>query len=129
MSGRLALDSNVIIALLRESGDLSPHPFSFDVVVPLTALGELYAGAFMSARREVNVRVIDDFIQGRTILTPDRETARHYGALRARLRGTAPGVAKLNDLWIAALCLQHALPLLTNDRGFDTIEGLTVLHW
>lgn len=35
----------------------------------------------------------------------------------------------MNDLWIAALCLQHALPLLTNDRGFDTIDGLAVIHW
>ena len=37
--------------------------------------------------------------------------------------------SKMNDLWIAALCLQHTLPLLTNDRGFDSIEGLRVIHW
>jgi predicted nucleic acid-binding protein len=38
-------------------------------------------------------------------------------------------MSKLNDLWIAALCLQHDLPLLTNDHGFDHIAGLTVIHW
>jgi len=33
------------------------------------------------------------------------------------------------DVWIAALCIQHDVPLLTNDRGFDTIPELTVIHW
>ena len=37
--------------------------------------------------------------------------------------------SKVNDLWIAALCIQHNLPLLTHDRGFDHIAGLTVVHW
>jgi predicted nucleic acid-binding protein len=35
----------------------------------------------------------------------------------------------VNDLWIAALCIQHSLPLLTNDRGFNGIENLEVIHW
>jgi predicted nucleic acid-binding protein len=35
----------------------------------------------------------------------------------------------LNDLWIAALCLQHRLPLLTNDKDFEGIEGLDLVHW
>ena len=37
--------------------------------------------------------------------------------------------SKMNDFWIAALCIQHGLPLLTNDKGFDNIPGLTVIHW
>jgi predicted nucleic acid-binding protein len=37
--------------------------------------------------------------------------------------------SKINDLWIAALCIQHNLPLLTNDAGFDHISRLTVIHW
>jgi predicted nucleic acid-binding protein len=57
-------------------------------------------------------------------------TARIYGELRARIRTVQTvSMSKLNDLWIAALCLQHNLPLLTNDRGFDHISGLTVIHW
>ena len=53
-----------------------------------------------------------------------------YGRLRAQLNiATTPKAAYLNDLWIAALCLQHDLPLLTNDRGFDSIPNLTTIHW
>ncbi|HEX7807230.1 MAG TPA: PIN domain-containing protein [Thermoanaerobaculia bacterium] len=129
MSGRIALDSNVIIALLRTRANIEPHPFALDVAIPLTVLGELYAGAYMSANKESNLQLLSEFLAGRFILAPDQDTARRYGVLRAHLRGTAPNVAKVNDLWIAALCLQHNLPLLTNDRGFDSIAELTVIHW
>jgi tRNA(fMet)-specific endonuclease VapC len=29
-----------------------------------------------------------------------------------------------NDLWIAALCPQYPLPLLSRDRHFDFVSGL-----
>jgi tRNA(fMet)-specific endonuclease VapC len=30
----------------------------------------------------------------------------------------------VNDLWIAALCLQHRLTLITRDRHFESIPQL-----
>lgn len=129
MSGRLALDTNVIVALLRATDPPDPHLLTLDPVIPLTAAGELFAGAYMSARRVENLGTVREFLRGRTILRPDLTTAAHYGSLRAHFRGAALTVAKTNDLWIAALCLQHDLPLLTSDRGFDSIPGLTVIHW
>jgi tRNA(fMet)-specific endonuclease VapC len=123
---RLAFDANAIIAHLRDL-DVPALPSGPEAVVPVTVLGELYAGAFASARRAANVAAIDRFIATRTVLPPDRETAHEYGRLRSRYNALSAG--KRNDLWIAALCLQHGLPLLTNDRGFDAIEGLAVLHW
>ena len=29
-----------------------------------------------------------------------------------------------NDIWIAALARQHALPLLNNDTHFDRVDGV-----
>jgi predicted nucleic acid-binding protein len=34
-----------------------------------------------------------------------------------------------NDIWIAALCRQHELPLLSRDRHFDTVSGIQPLEW
>jgi len=34
-----------------------------------------------------------------------------------------------NDLWIAALCRQHALPLLSRDRHFDVVRGIQRIGW
>jgi tRNA(fMet)-specific endonuclease VapC len=107
-----------------------PHPVfaaSDDLVVPLPVVGELYAGAEISKHRERNLRAVDDLLAACEIITPDRETARIYGRVRLMFR-TATGLAVVNDLWIAAICLQHELSLATNDRDFDRIEGLSVVR-
>ncbi|MEO5958497.1 MAG: PIN domain-containing protein [Opitutaceae bacterium] len=34
-----------------------------------------------------------------------------------------------NDLWIAAVALEHGLPVATRDIHFARVPGLTVLDW
>jgi tRNA(fMet)-specific endonuclease VapC len=34
-----------------------------------------------------------------------------------------------NDLWIAALTRQHALPLLSDDAHFDRVAGIQRVSW
>jgi len=34
-----------------------------------------------------------------------------------------------NDAWIAALALQHGLPVLTRDEHFDAVPGLERRDW
>ena len=130
MIERLAVDANAIIGWLR-ANDSAPPPLrgAITIVVPLPVLGELYAGAFSSTRREENLGAIDAVLAKHTVLRPDEVTARTYGEIRGRLRLRDIGQSKRNDLWIAALCIQHDLPLLTRDDGFDAITGLTVIHW
>jgi tRNA(fMet)-specific endonuclease VapC len=82
---------------------------------------------FSSARHEENISAIGSLLAEQEIVLPDMDTAILYGQLRARLDNIRH--SKLNDLWIAALCIQHDLPLLTNDRGFDTISELRTIHW
>lgn len=51
----------------------------------------------------------------------------------AKVRTVPQSLEKLegfgHDIWIAALCLQHQLPLLTNDSLFDQVSALEVIHW
>ena len=57
------------------------------------------------------------------------ETADTFGSLAARLRKTGrdPHV-RVNDLWLAAQAIQHALRLLTsNARDFRDIPGLKLV--
>lgn len=130
MIERLAVDTNAVIGWLRtETSDRPPLRSARQIVVPLPVLGELYTGAFSSQRREENLSAIGAVLAKHAVTLPDEETARIYGELRARLRLQVIGAGKINDMWIAALCIQHELPLLTNDRGFDVIAGLTVIHW
>ena len=34
-----------------------------------------------------------------------------------------------NDLWIAAVGLEHGLPVATRDQHFARVPGLEVFHW
>jgi tRNA(fMet)-specific endonuclease VapC len=87
----------------------------------------LCAGAELSKFPEKNLVAVAQFLAACEILLPDVDTARFYGRVRVAFRDVK-GSSILNNLWIAALCLQHRLPLLTNDRDFDRIEGLTIFR-
>ncbi|HEU4887463.1 MAG TPA: PIN domain-containing protein [Thermoanaerobaculia bacterium] len=131
LNERLAADSNAVIDWIREGGAAAAALREYaTILLPLPVLGELFTGAYSSERKTDNIAAIERVISGWTILSPDAETAREYGRVRARLR-EMPKInqTRLNDLWIAALCIQHSVPLLTNDRGFDVIAGLTVIRW
>jgi tRNA(fMet)-specific endonuclease VapC len=62
------------------------------------------------------------------ILIGEEETSRHYAGIRAALKKAGRPIPS-NDLWIAALCRQHRLPLLSQDRHFDAVEGLDRVAW
>ena len=131
MIDRLVVDANAAIDLLRpRRPDPPPLREANTIVLPLPVLGELLAGAMVSTTRQLNLDRVLELRERSEMLTPDEATAHVYGRIRAATGNVHPvGMSKLNDLWIAALCVQHNLPLLTNDRGFDDIAGLTVLHW
>jgi tRNA(fMet)-specific endonuclease VapC len=126
---RLVADTNAIIDLVRPERTDPPPLRDSMVLLPLPVVGELFAGAHYSDRVSENVAKIEEVIAERMILHPDLGTARVYGRLRATTGAGRTSPARMNDLWIAALCIQHSLPLLTNDRGFDTIAELAVIHW
>jgi len=54
------------------------------------------------------------------VLLPSRETAEHYARIFVQLRRAGTPVPD-NDLWIAALVLEHDLVLITRDRHFERI--------
>lgn len=135
MPDPLAVDTNAVVDFLPTDRVTPPAlRATRSVALPLPVLGELYAGASLSQRKEQNLAAVGGLLTRWRILIPDESTARIYGDLSAGervRRHTSPRFARArrNDLWIVALCLQHGLPLLSNDRDFDGIEGLEVIHW
>lgn len=130
---RLAFDSNAAIDLLRHDR-LSPLPFAeaAALVMPVFVLAELRLGF---SRANLN-ELLDELVRVSIVIAPDAGTVDHYVATRnAMLRArTIPAKREAqeglsHDIWIAALCLQHNLPLLTNDRDFDDVAGLHVIRW
>ena len=62
------------------------------------------------------------------LLSPGATTAEHYGRIRAQLAQSGTPIPE-NDIWIAALALEHQLPLAARDAHFDRVTGLQVLNW
>jgi tRNA(fMet)-specific endonuclease VapC len=132
VTDRIAVDTNAVVEYLRLEREYPPQlDDANEVLLPLTVIGELFYGASLSDRPDYHRGTIGRIIRRWQPLAPDIETARIYGSLRAVASRAASTLraSKVNDFWIAALCIQHDLPLLTNDGGFDSIAGLTVIHW
>lgn len=129
MAGIYLLDTNSAIAL--SAGDaalLTRIQDAEEVFVPAIVLGELYFGAQKSSRMQENLRRVDTLAAGWAVLNCDRLTARHYGRIKQQLRAKGRPIPD-NDIWIAAVALQHGLPLLTRDRHFSEVDDLTVEAW
>lgn len=128
-----AFDSNAAIDLLRHDRP-TPPPFAEtdSLVMPLFVLAELRFG-FSRATRASQ---LEELTNACRILTPDAGTIPRYVKVREELlrnRSLPQSPERReglhHDIWIAALCLQHALPLLSNDRDLDGVQGLHLIHW
>lgn len=129
MNERFLLDTNAVSAALlyrREVMDLLIPAQS--LYVPAVVLGELFHGAYKSARRDVNLAVCRSIARHNTILECDAHTADVYGQIVADLESRGKRILT-NDIWIAAPAIQHGLTLLTRDAHFDRVAGLTALQW
>ncbi len=124
---RIALDTNRYTDLARGDADTVRAVETADTVfLPLIVLGELRCGFAVGRHGAVNEGVLRQFLlrPGVEVLSPDQQTTQHYGAVYRQLRSQGTPIPT-NDMWIAALVLQHDLALLARDRHFDALAQIT----
>lgn len=72
MSGRFLLDTNIVIAFLERDTVVQEHFAEAEAVfIPSTAIGELYYGAYKSARVAANLARVDEFVAITNVLVCD----------------------------------------------------------
>ncbi|MGL5080833.1 MAG: type II toxin-antitoxin system VapC family toxin [Microcoleaceae cyanobacterium] len=129
MSGRYFLDTNIIIALFADEAIVKNNlAQANEVFIPSFVIGELYYGARKSGRVQANLARVDELVASSMILGCDAETARQYGEVKNELRLKGRPLPE-NDVWIAALVLQHDLILVTHDAHFQEVESLQTVTW
>ena len=99
------------------------------VYIPFVTLAELRAGFLCGVQARKNESVLMRFL-GRPrihILYPDEDTTHHYARIFAQLRSQGTPIPT-NDIWIAALVVQHDLLLYSRDRHFDCLPQMPLLH-
>lgn len=125
----MILDTNALSALAE--GDRGPalHLASSDVLaLPVIVMGEWQYGIRRSRNRAKYESWLSLLVSRIRILVVDAETASCYAEVREGLRVKATPIPE-NDIWIAALAIQHAMPILTKDAHFAAVSGLTRIGW
>ena len=129
MSGRVLLDTNIVIAILAKEPTAHQHlSAAAEVFASSIVLGEIHYGARKSSRVESNLQTVHEFAAANRILPCDSETAEQYGQIKNQLRAKGRPLPE-NDIWIAATAKQYGLTLVSRDGHFDHIDGLTVESW
>jgi tRNA(fMet)-specific endonuclease VapC len=123
---RIALDTNRYIDFCKGV----PEAVKFireaeRIFLPLIVLGELRGGFLSGSRSKENEVILSRFINSPRvdILCPDEQTSHHYARLYFQLRRQGTPIPT-NDLWVAALVVQHDLLICARDRHFDLIPQL-----
>lgn len=95
------------------------------VLVPLIVLGELRAGFAVGSQGAQNEGGLRRFLlrPGVSVLFPDEQTTHHYATVYRQLRQQGTPVPT-NDMWIAALVLQHGVVLYARDAHFDHLPQI-----
>jgi tRNA(fMet)-specific endonuclease VapC len=129
MALKIAIDSNRYSDLCRGLPEVVEIIETADeIYVPVIVLAEQRAGFAHGSARQKNERVLTRFMNtaGVFVLLPDEQTTFFYADLYAYLRKKGRPIPT-NDLWIAALTIQHNLVLFDRDSDFDAIPQLARL--
>ena len=123
---KLALDTNRYVDLMLPISEVVQKvEAATEVILPFAVLAELSAGFINGTRRAHNERILSAFLARPFVhpLYPDERTVAAYAAISAELHLRGRMIPQ-NDIWIAALCVQHGLTLYTRDRHFDQLPQL-----
>jgi predicted nucleic acid-binding protein len=127
---KLVIDTNVYIdfaagvpetvEILATMGDT--------LYLPSVVIGELSYGFMKGNRRVENEGKLNDVIRILDIDVVDvtRSVASKYGLIYLSLIRKGRKIP-LNDVWIAACCMEVGATLLTRDRHFDHVEQIDAM--
>ena len=96
--------------------------------IPVIVLGEFRYGIAHSRHRSTYEAWLESELPRFDVLTVTDDTAVAYAALRVVLKRAGRPIPA-NDAWIAALALQHRLPVLSRDEHFDAVPDLERTSW
>ena len=126
---RVLLDTNAYAALMAGDGGIAELlARSEAILLSPIVIGELYDGFQNGSRTTENRDILARFREKpRTIVVPITDaTAEWFAEVKRILRKKGRPIP-LNDVWIAASCMEHGARLITFDEHFSEIDGL--LRW
>lgn len=124
MNGKL-VDTNVIIRYIKDEGNLDDIFEDERICFSSITLGELLLGAECSTRKAENAEVYNDFCKELEEIKPDSSVAPYYAKIKAQLKQNGHPIPE-NDIWIAACAMVYDLTVVTADKHFSFINGISI---
>ncbi|MBI3624483.1 type II toxin-antitoxin system VapC family toxin [Candidatus Saccharibacteria bacterium] len=95
------------------------------ILIPVIVIGELRAGFLLGTKAQENEKLLQKLLDSSnaTIVTLTDRTAVLFAVIFQRLRAAGTPI-NTNDMWIAALALEHDSLLLTLDSDFNRVPDL-----
>ena len=124
---KLVLDTNVYSDYaegIPETVDfMAAHGEQF--YIPSIVLGELHFGFIKGGRRRFNENKLQQFIDRLRIeiINVHPDVARKYAVIYLSLQKKGSKIP-INDVWIAASCMEVGGTLLTRDKHFESVEQI-----
>lgn len=112
-------DDRAVIAVLARADQMA---------IPVIVLGEYRHGIAQSRNRAGYENWLTGLLQDCIVLDINEPTTHYYANITLELKRMGKPIPT-NDVWIAALCRQHSLPLLSRDRHFDLVTGTKRIDW
>jgi tRNA(fMet)-specific endonuclease VapC len=131
---RYCLDTDMCIYLLNGHSHVKTRVAEAGVTalaVAIPTVGELYFGAYNSARVEANVARVRAFLlpPGPQVLLIDEPAAEQFGRFKALLRRAGRPIGDI-DLFIAGVAVRHGLTVVTNNTDhFARLPALPLENW
>jgi predicted nucleic acid-binding protein len=126
---KLLLDTNRLSDAMAEDDEVVRRlEIAEEIYVPVIVLGEIRSGFLQGRRAAANeVRLTWILAQhGVTALPVDVPVSHRYAEIHRELRKRGRPIPT-NDLWIAALAIEHGLIIYTRDAHFSAVPGLALL--
>ena len=94
--------------------------------ITFVTLAELNVGVLKAQNPEGAWRRVKGILNGREMLLPTAATPAIYADIYHDLANQG-SLIPINDMWIAAVCIEAGLPVLARDAHFGRIASLRVI--
>lgn len=122
---KILLDTNAYSEWRRHGQWNGVISTAAEVLMPAIVLGELRFGFQGAAKAVENEAKLARFLRHPAVrvVSVGESTSRCYAHLKHFLRMQGTPIPE-NDIWIAALALEHAVPVLTSDEHFNHLPQI-----
>lgn len=125
----MILDTNALSAAADDDpGIIAVLSRAELMAIPVIVLGEYRHGIAQSRHRASYETWLTELLEDCMVLDINEPTTHWYAEITLELKRAGKPIPT-NDVWIAALCRQHSLPLLSRDRHFDLVVGTKRIGW